>query len=318
MSGYYQSAIRDKRILIIADDAASTAQVQPLLPPEGSLLLITGRTTFALEGMHWITLHPLPANDARHLLQTIARKPIASSTLESLTAACARLPLAIRVAANQLQVDPTLTPAQLNDRLRERRLDYLTDPANPRDPLASVQASIALSYELLPSPTQQLLKAVSIIPTSFDIQMAQVLGATDRETTEHSIRQLVRANLAAYESEADRYTIFELVRDVAATFVTDQERFLLQMRLAQHVATILHEIEAQYEVGGAQAWAALRRFDRERPTIGLAWRMLRAAVPSDRGDKLLMQYGFLTRNIGELRYHPLRDRIPQYLSLIHI
>lgn len=315
MKGYYQSVLREKRILILADDAASASQVQPLLPPEGSLLLITGRTTFPLEGMHWIALQPLPASDARHLLQTIAHTPIAPSTLESLTAACARLPLAIRVVANQLQVDPTLTPARLNDRLRERRLHYLSDPDHPREPLASVQASIALSYDLLPPPTQQLLKAVSILPTSFDYQMAQALAATDLEMTESSLRQLVQANLATYDGEAERFTIFELVRDVAATFVSEPELAMLQDRLAQHIAVILREVEQQYEQGGTYAWAALRCFDRERPAIGLAWRTLRAAMPNDRSDELLLQYAFLTRNIGELRYHPLWDRIPQYEAM---
>ena len=102
----YRSLLAGKRLLILLDNAASEEQVRPLLPGSASVMvLVTSRTALpglvARDGARRLDLDLLPAGDAVALLRALIgdrvdADPEAASTLASL---CARLPLALRVAA---------------------------------------------------------------------------------------------------------------------------------------------------------------------------------------------------------------------------
>jgi transcriptional regulator with XRE-family HTH domain len=47
----YRTVLRDRRVLIVADDARDATQLRELLPPAGCGLLITARRRFALDGL---------------------------------------------------------------------------------------------------------------------------------------------------------------------------------------------------------------------------------------------------------------------------
>lgn len=268
MQAIYRSVLSTQRVLIVADDAAHAAQIEPLMPPAGSLLIVTGRTTFTLAGMRAVHLQPFSVADARQLLLHITQQPIAPSTLDHLIAACARLPLALRIVATQLIVDQTCSPFQLNERLRQRRLAYLQNPNQPRDARASVQASIALSYDLLTRAEKRLLRSVSLLPVSFDCATAATLSSYAVAQTQQHLRRLVQMNLVAYTPEQQRYTVFELVREFAEQQLTETERNQRTTLLYRYVAQLLVQLEVDFEVGGSQAQQALHQFDLERPTIG--------------------------------------------------
>ena len=51
LAGLYRSVLSDKRVLLLMDNAASREQVERLIPPPGSLLLVTSRFHFALPGL---------------------------------------------------------------------------------------------------------------------------------------------------------------------------------------------------------------------------------------------------------------------------
>ena len=72
LRGLYQSALHDQRALLLMDNAANAAQVEPLLPPASCLLLVTSRQHFTLPGLYARNLDALPPNDARDLLIKIA------------------------------------------------------------------------------------------------------------------------------------------------------------------------------------------------------------------------------------------------------
>jgi DNA-binding SARP family transcriptional activator len=102
-AGLYRSLMADKRILILLDNAASTAQVRPLLPASpGCLVLVTSRRQLgelaAVVGAHLLTLDVLTDTDSSELLarrlgpQRVAAEPRAVSELISL---CDHLPLAL-------------------------------------------------------------------------------------------------------------------------------------------------------------------------------------------------------------------------------
>ena len=67
LSAMYRSVLHGKRALLLLDNAANREQVEPLLPPEGCLALVTSRQHFELPGCFTRCLDMLPPEDAREL-----------------------------------------------------------------------------------------------------------------------------------------------------------------------------------------------------------------------------------------------------------
>ncbi|HEY4457127.1 MAG TPA: BTAD domain-containing putative transcriptional regulator, partial [Pseudonocardiaceae bacterium] len=112
--GLYRSLVADKRLLIVIDNAANTAQVTPLLPGSPSCtVLVTSRdrltSLVAAHDAYPVPLDVLPEPDARALLTArlgehrIADEPDA---VADLLASCAGLPLALSIVAGRAQEHP--------------------------------------------------------------------------------------------------------------------------------------------------------------------------------------------------------------------
>jgi hypothetical protein len=107
----YRSVLAGRRMLLVADDAASAAQVRPLLPgTAGSAVLVTSNSRLAdLEGAAAIGIAGLSTGEAVMLLGRIAGRhrveaePAAAAAIAS---ACAGLPLALRIAGARLAASP--------------------------------------------------------------------------------------------------------------------------------------------------------------------------------------------------------------------
>ncbi|MGP4022081.1 BTAD domain-containing putative transcriptional regulator [Actinomadura sp. 3N407] len=103
----YRSLMDGRRILVVLDNAESAAQARPLLPgATGSLVLVTSRTHLsglvAAEGARPLVLDPLSPGEARSLLAArlgADRAATESAAVEEIIDLCARLPLALTVAA---------------------------------------------------------------------------------------------------------------------------------------------------------------------------------------------------------------------------
>jgi hypothetical protein len=128
----YRSRLADRRVLVVLDNAASEAQVRPLLPASpGCAVLVTSRARLSgLEAAHPLTLDVLEADQAVELLATlagpgrVAAEPEAAATIVGL---CGWLPLAVRIAGARLAGRPQWRLALLAERLADehRRLDEL-------------------------------------------------------------------------------------------------------------------------------------------------------------------------------------------------
>ena len=107
----YRSRLADRRVLIVADDAGSAAQVVPLLPgTAGCAVMVTSRRRLAeLAGARFLSLGPLSVADATNLLgqvagpERVAAEPQAAADLVT---ACGLLPLAVRLADGQRGTAP--------------------------------------------------------------------------------------------------------------------------------------------------------------------------------------------------------------------
>ncbi len=262
----YRSTLRGKRTLLLMDNAAGRQQVEPLLPPEGSALLVTSRQRFALPGLHALALAPLAPGESRALLGTLA--PHASAVGEQLATLCGGLPLALSLAGRALAERPDLDPAEYAARLaddsgRLRQLDRAESQGG-------VQASFGLSYGMLDAEQQRGLCALSVFPLDFDRAAAAAVWELSPEAADARIGTLLRLHLLESDGagQAARYRLHDLVRLFALARLSPGERAHVSLRHARHYLALLAAMELALRGGDTQH--ALTVVERE-------WAHIRAA-----------------------------------------
>jgi hypothetical protein len=122
----FRSLLADRRVLIVLDNAATAAQVRPLLPgTAGCLTVVTSRSRLSglvsRDGAHRLTLDMLTESEAVTLLRTVTadyRVHDDASQLVELARLCARLPLALRIAAERAARRPGIP---LDELIRDLR-----------------------------------------------------------------------------------------------------------------------------------------------------------------------------------------------------
>jgi hypothetical protein len=133
-SARFRSLVAGKRVLVVLDNAGSVGQVRPLLPgAPGCLVLVTSRDSLAglvaRDGAQRLDLDLLSPGEAAGLLRELigARAAADPGATAALAAQCARLPLALRVAAELAAARPAVSLAGLVRELadQQRRLDLL-------------------------------------------------------------------------------------------------------------------------------------------------------------------------------------------------
>jgi tetratricopeptide (TPR) repeat protein/transcriptional regulator with XRE-family HTH domain len=212
-AGYLRQLLRQRRMLVIVDDAASESQVRPLLPGEGrSQLIVTSRRLLAgLEGVQRLHLDPLPAADAHDLLGRILAERFDAprdDDLQDLVGLLGGLPLAVRIVGNRLISRPGWSAADLVARLSaaERRLDQLSAGD------LKVAAAFEMSYEQLPDPVRPLFRRASLVPgADFSAVLASVIGQVAVIMAEDQLDDLVDLGLLE-AAEGGRYRFHDLVR----------------------------------------------------------------------------------------------------------
>ena len=142
----YRSLLADRRVLVVADDAAVAAQVRPLLPgPGGAALLVTSRGRLsALAGAHIVELDGLPSQHALALFSSAAGAGRAAgepAAAAAVVAECDGLPLALRLAGCALAQRPGLTVTRL---ARELAAGRVMDVLSADD--TSIREAIGTSY----------------------------------------------------------------------------------------------------------------------------------------------------------------------------
>jgi DNA-binding SARP family transcriptional activator len=205
-----------RRLLVVLDNAASAAQVRPLLTTApGCATIVTSRRRLAgLDRVTSICLEVLAPDAAAALFGAAlgggraAAEPDAVAEVVDL---CGHLPLAIQLAGARLRHRPSWTVAHLADRLtdRHRRLTELS--AEDR----SVASALALSYEPLPDAERWLFRLLSMVPGN-DFHRSGIAAAADLDgdDAEDLLQRLVDAHLVE-QREPDRYHLHDLTRQFA-------------------------------------------------------------------------------------------------------
>ncbi|HEV2258745.1 MAG TPA: tetratricopeptide repeat protein [Streptosporangiaceae bacterium] len=225
----YRSLLSAKRVLVVLDNAASEEQVRPLLPGTGmAMVVVTSRDSLpglvARDGAHRLDLGLLPLEEAVTLLRTLvgARADTEPAAAEALASLCARLPLALRIAA-ELAISRPHTPlavlaAELAD--EDSRLQLLDAGGDPRAALASV---FSWSYRRLPPDAAQLFRLLGLHPgADWDQYAAAALTSTSIAWAGRLVAVLARAHLVQ-PTGPGRYGMHNLLRAYAAGLAASRD-----------------------------------------------------------------------------------------------
>jgi tetratricopeptide (TPR) repeat protein len=303
LSQLYRSELSGKRVLLLLDNAADSAQVRPLLPPPGSALLVTSRQAITLPGMTPLTLNPLTDKEARELLLEIA--PRAAPAAEQICKLCGYLPLAIRAAGSLLAITPDLEPidyaAQLQD--ERTRLELL----DKGDIEIGVAASFNLSYARLTAEAARVFRFLSVFPGTFDAIAAEMVCD---DVGHVCLSELVRRSLVLYDDSTKRYRLHDLARLFADVKLSMEERATGQKRHATHYKDVLAAADKLYREGGEALTRGLALFDLEWSNIqaGHDWIAAQVIEADDDVARLGMSYPDAGLYLLYLRQPP-RERI---------
>ena len=220
----WRATLTGRRVLIVLDNAADSAQVRGLLPgAPGCLALVTSRRRLTdLDSVYLLTLDVLPPADAMALFEQVVgdSRPVEEpDAAREVLALCGHLPLAIRIAAARLRHRRAWDVAHLRDRLRDhqRRLAEL------RGDDRSVVAVFALSYQQLTEDQRRLFRLLGLHPgTDIDANAASALTGEPVREQEELLADLFDAHLLQ-EPSAGRYRLHDLLRAYAAQLAADED-----------------------------------------------------------------------------------------------
>jgi tetratricopeptide (TPR) repeat protein len=299
----YRSQLSGKRVLLLLDNTADSAQVCPLLPPTGCAVLVTSRQVVALPGMTALTLHPLTEEEAVQLLLEIAAR--AEPAAEQICKLCGYLPLALRAAGSLLAITPDLDPADYAVQLQDERSRL--ERIGTECVEISVAASFNLSYVRLPTEAARVFRLLSVFPATFDATAEEVVCA---DAGHVQLSDLVRRNLVLYDEDTRRYRLHDLAELFADTKLSVEERAVGQKRFATHYKNVLAAAKELYKKGGESLLRGLALFDLEWGNIqaGHAWVAAQADAADADVDRLGMAYPDAGVYVLSLRRHP-REQI---------
>lgn len=239
-------ALAPRRALLVLDNFeqlvdSATDVVARLVAHAPTLhLLVTSRRALGLDGEREIAQGalPLPAPDA-DLASAAANPAVAlfveraqavradfhlgarnATTLVALVRELEGLPLAIELAASRAR---SVAPAEMLERLRRAgtpRLDLLarSGPRSAVDPRhATMQRTIAWSWDMLNAEQAGLLEALTVFAGSFSGDAAAALAADASRDVLLRLDELVSHSLvqAGGDDEVTRYSVFQPVREFA-------------------------------------------------------------------------------------------------------
>ncbi len=218
----YRTLLDGRQIMVVLDNASAVEQVRPLLPGSpSSLVLVTSRDSLAglvaRHGARRLDLDRLPQHDAVALLRALIgdraeTQPDATATLAR---RCARLPLALRIAAELAAASPAMTVAELAGELadEQRRLDLL-DAGGDRG--SAIRAVFSWSYGHLPEEEARAFRLLGLAPEpDIDARAAAALTGIPPARASRTLELLARTHLI-HRTCPGRYGLHDLLRAYAA------------------------------------------------------------------------------------------------------
>lgn len=228
------SALSERATLLVLDNCEQVADgaaawVSDILGAVPDLhVLTTSRTPLAIAGEAVHPLAPLAADDGEgpavrlFLERARAVRPTASLPLDVVTRICAHLdglPLAIELAAARVR---TMTPAQIEERLRDRFALLTTGDRAAPERHRTLEAVIAWSWELLDDQARHALATLAVLPAGFSAETAEgVLGIPVDDILDRLVSQSL---LIVSDDDAEvRFRMLETVREYGLARLADDD-----------------------------------------------------------------------------------------------
>ncbi|QKV74184.1 tetratricopeptide repeat protein [Amycolatopsis sp. Hca4] len=212
----FRTLTAGQRLLVLADNVASAAQVRPLIPAEaGCMVVATSRLRLEglfSEGAQFVELDPLPHGHAVELLaRTVGQRRVAGQHQDvvDLVRLCGRLPIALRVAGARLVSRPRWSVARVVAELSDERsrLEKLSADGD-----SLVASTFDWSYHALSEHVARLYRLVSVHPgPDFGVGVAAAASLLTPEQAAEGLQVLVDASLLE-ELDVDRFRFHDLVR----------------------------------------------------------------------------------------------------------
>ncbi|MFK0289003.1 BTAD domain-containing putative transcriptional regulator [Streptomyces sp. NPDC090442] len=215
-SALFRSLVAERRLLVVLDNARSSAQVRTLLPGgPHCATVVTSRSRLdglvATDCARPVGLQAMGHEEGTALLgamlgpDRVAEDPAAARELVDL---CDGLPLALRAAAAQLTARPRWRLARLASALRDerRRLALLSAEDT------GIAAALRMSVARLSADDARLLRALANSPDGhLNASAAAALAGYDQERTQDALERLAEMHLVDEEA-TDVYTISALTQ----------------------------------------------------------------------------------------------------------
>ncbi|HEU5356630.1 MAG TPA: tetratricopeptide repeat protein [Actinocrinis sp.] len=237
----YRTLLSGRRVLVVLDNAATAGQVRPLLPGEaGSLVVVTCRGRLsglsARDGARRITIGLLSEAESVALVNTVTdgyRGEDDPLQVAQLARLCARLPLALRIAAERAAARPLMPLRDLIADLRSE--SSLWDALSIEDDADAdaVRTVFAWSYRALPPAAARAFRLLGLHPgTDFSLGAAAALLDETPERTRALLDVLTGAHLLEQIGSA-RHQFHDLLRAYAADLAASEEE-----EAAQHAVLL--------------------------------------------------------------------------------
>ncbi|MGW5001576.1 tetratricopeptide repeat protein [Streptomyces hydrogenans] len=333
-AGLYRSVLertaRDRGpVLLLADNAAASSQVVPLLPGDPAhRVLITSRNVLAQLGAQQVRLAMLTPDASLEALagavdaaarddRRLAREEAAAREVCRL---CGHLPLALQIAAALLIADPGKPVAELADELRDvdTRMEYLDDGER------GVRATFDLSCRRLTGEQAHLFRLMALAPGP-DVSAETLAASHGGPLPPRAVDVLVRAHLVEPRNTRGRWRVHDLVRAYAVAGMRADEGLRLRWeeartrlldyfgdRVAEARKLLLSSAATPVPGGFADRDAALAWLDAERTSLmaATAW----AAEPGHAAAAVRLSLG-LGEYFGRRRLFD--DAVVAYEQAVH-
>ncbi|MFJ3420858.1 AfsR/SARP family transcriptional regulator [Streptomyces sp. NPDC086082] len=215
----WRSVAHDRRMLVILDDATSSAQIRPLLPGSSpSAVVVTSRRRLpGLPGVRPVSLDVLPAEDAAALFsQRLGRgRDTDPADVAEIVRICGHLPLAIEIAASRMLARPSWATSDLLRQLGGSG-GHL---AQLRDADRTLTHVFAVSYDMLNAEQQLAFRRIGLhVGVDFAPAAIAALTGFSLATAERVLEELL-AHYLVSEPIPLRFTMHDLLRDYARSLL---------------------------------------------------------------------------------------------------
>ena len=245
----YRQALEGRRVLLLVGNIRPQPYLELLLPPAGSLLLLTSREALDFARIETIALEPFSRPDARAFLResSTRMKREGDAHLDLLGELSGQLPAALRINAARLHGNPALPIDAHFDALK--KADAFQQP---------LDAAVGISFAGMPEPLQRSWRQLAAISDTFDAAAASAICELDKEAARAQLDALNSAGLLRIveRGEPVRFELHECARSFARQ-LPDHDADRANLRFAGHCATLT---DARRRRSIEAAWKSTRAF----------------------------------------------------------